>query len=253
MGENMNKPIVICEGNFQAAWRKVCIELSKNKWELWDIVVEIETPLLINMDYNNLVTQFAMDHNLIKPRDVAYTIFPYGFYYLDRDSERLYKKYWRFFKYTRKKDHSGWGTYFERMISYPIENKKVDQLGNIIKSINNSTRDFRAAYTMIILKPGFENTKLLGSPCLNYLAVRTEPSSSGRAINLLAVYRNHDFLERAYGNYLGLCKLLEYIAYETVSNIGKVTCMSSHAFVNASKIDLKSFISSDIEEGVTNE
>lgn len=249
----MNKPIVICEESFQEAWRKVSIELSKNKWELWDIVIEIGNPLLINMDYDKTVTEFAVEHCLIKPRDVAYTIFPYGFYDLNRDAEKLYKNYWRFFKHTRRSEHSGWGTYFERMIRYPGEKSEVDQLGNIIKSINNRSRNSKAAYTIIIPKPGSENIKPLGSPCLNYLAIRTEPSNESRIINLLAVYRNHDFLERAYGNYLGLCKLLEYIANETGSNVGKVTCISSHAFVGKFKIDFKDLISNDFQEGVTNE
>lgn len=247
----MNKPIVICEENFQVAWRKACISLSENKWELWDIIVEIENPLLINLDYNEYVTQFAKEHNLIKPRDVAYTIFPYGIYELNRDSEKFYYNYWRFFKYTRKKEHKGWGTYFERMIRYP--GGEVDQLGNIIKAINNRSRNSKAAYIIVIPKPGSENIRPLGSPCLNYLAIRTEQSSNGRVINLLVVYRNHDFLERAYGNYLGLCKLLEYIANETSSSIGKVTCVSSHAYVDKYKIDLKSFIYCFNEEGVTNE
>lgn len=248
----MNKPIVICEESFQKAWSEVCHELSKNNWELWDVIVEIGNPLFINMNYDKLITEFAKEHNLIKPKDVAYTIFPYGFY-LNRNSEKFYKNYWRFYKHTRKSKHRGWGTYFERMIRYPGGGKEVDQLGKIINSINRSGRIFRAAYTMIIPIPGSENIKMRGAPCLNYLAVRTEPSSAGRIINLLAVYRNHDFLERAYGNYLGLCKLLEYIVIETGSNIGKVTCMSSHAFVGNFKVDLKDLIYNDIDEGVTNE
>jgi thymidylate synthase len=240
----MNTPIVICEMNFQEAWRKACIILSENNWELWDVIVEVQKPLNIDEDYNEVVTKFAKDHRLIKPKDVAYTIFPYGFYDLCKDSEQLYKKYWRFYRYTRKKEHSGWGTYFERMIGYENGTKPVDQLGNIIKSINLSDRILRAAYTMIIPKPGYENIRHLGSPCLNYVAIRTEPTQSGRRINLLAVYRNHDFLERAYGNYFGLCKLLEYIACETNSEVGRLTCISSHAYVPELKKDLRNFISS---------
>lgn len=244
----MNKPIIICKEGFQNAWRDVCIRLKENKWELWDIIVEIENPLLINQEYHECVTEFAKEHNLVKPRDVAYTIFPYGIYELSRDSEKLYKDYWRFFKYTRNREHSGWGTYFERMIRYTGGKSEVDQLGSIIRAINNRSRNSKAAYTIIIPKPGSENTKPLGSPCLNYLAIRSEYSGSRRIINLLAVYRNHDFLERAYGNYLGLCKLLEYIVNETGSSIGKVTCVSSHAFVENNKTDLKNFIYNFTEE-----
>lgn len=249
----MNSPIVLCERNFQEAWREVCIILSESKWELWDVIVEIKCPLEIDQHYHELVTKFAKQHDLIKPKDVAYTIFPYGFYSQEQGTGKLYKNYWRFFKYTRNKAHSGWGTYFERMIRYPSESGNVDQLGKIINSIRESERISRAAYTMIIPKPGYENIRPLGAPCLNYIAIRTEPAISGRVINLLAVYRNHDFLERAYGNYFGLCKLMEYIAIETGSEIGNLTCISSHAYVPGTRTDLKHFIENSYNYGAAHE
>jgi thymidylate synthase len=62
--------------------------------------------------------------------------------------------------------------------------------------------------------------------------VQVEKEDDKKIINLLAVYRNHDFYERAYGNYLGLIKLIQYIANETNSEVGNLTCISSHAELN---------------------
>jgi hypothetical protein len=50
-------------------------------------------------------------------------------------------------------------------------------------------------------------------------------------LGVLAVYRNHDFLQKAYGNYWALCNLLCFLAKETNTIAGPLTCVSSHAYV----------------------
>lgn len=96
-------------------------------------------------------------------------------------------------------------------------------------------------------------TKLLGAPCLNYLTVQVYENDSGRkVINLLAVYRNHDFTVRTYGNYLCLRNLLRYICAETDSEVGSITCISSHAYINGYARELKAisdtFLESESDE-----
>lgn len=245
----MNVPIVIESSSFQDVWHQAVLQLSQNRWSLWDIVAKINNPLELNKDIHNTVTQFAKKNDLILPDQVAYTIFPFKLYKPDRSLESFYKAYWKFFRMTRSMEHSGWGTYFERMIKYPTIDGNIDQLGHIIECIRKNDKVQRAAYTMLFPKPGWENVRPMGAPCLNYVAIREEPVESGRSINLLAVYRNHDFLERAYGNYYGLCKLLEYISTETHSETGSITCVSSHAFVQTKKRDLLDLVSSLPTEG----
>lgn len=63
-------------------------------------------------------------------------------------------------------------------------------------------------------------------------------------LGLLAVYRNHDFLERAYGNYWGLCNLLNFIANEVGATPGPLTCVSSHAYVDKKKTAFKTLLES---------
>jgi len=53
---------------------------------------------------------------------------------------------------------------------------------------------------------------------------------------------NHDFLERAYGNYWGLCNLLAFLAREVGGEPGPLTCMSSHAYVSGRKTALKALV-----------
>lgn len=241
-GDFMNEPIVIVAHSFQDAWAQAVVKLKLNGWKVWNLVVQIDAPSAINSDIQNNAMQFAKQHGLITPVQVAHTIFPYKYYKAGISRDRLYKLYWRYFKYTRSQAHRGWGTYFERMIRYAPggdPNKAIDQLSTIIDAINGRNVNYGAAYTIVILYPQKDGKRKMGAPCLNYLTVQVETvHERKKRINLLAVYRNHDFLERAYGNYLGLCKLLEYIATETSSDVGCLTCISSHAYVPNYKREL---------------
>jgi hypothetical protein len=127
------------------------------------------------------------------------------------------------------------------MTRYEGHNGPVNQLGNIISAIRGRANLSKAAYTVVIQRPGGETIRPLGGPCLNYLAVQAEPGNR-RQIGLLAVYRNHDFLERAYGNYWGLCNLVRFLAKEVGGDPGPLTCISSHAFVDKKKTALRAFV-----------
>ena len=49
------------------------------------------------------------------------------------------------------------------------------------------------------------------------------------AVSLLAIYRSHDFISRAYGSYLGLGRLLQFVAHESGFPAGELTCVSASA------------------------
>jgi hypothetical protein len=48
-------------------------------------------------------------------------------------------------------------------------------------------------------------------------------------VHLTALYRNHTFLSHAYGNYLGLGRLLAFICAETDTCPGELVSVSTHA------------------------
>lgn len=122
------------------------------------------------------------------------------------------------------------GTYFRRMTHYDGGGAPVNQLENIISALTTRENVTKAALTVVIQKPGSETTRPLGGPCLNYLAIQAERNEQ-TTLGMLAVYRNHDFLQKAYGNYWGLCNLLCFLAKETNTIAGPLTCVSSHAYV----------------------
>lgn len=234
----MNEVIVVNEESFQKAWAKVVLELKCNQWNAWNVVVRINNPLKMDSGKHVIMENFARIKHLKGQNQVAYTIFPFKIY-KGRDRANFYNCYWRYYNAYKLKSYAKWeDTYFARMIRYGDNDSEVDQLGTIIDSINNRVRNNGASYVMVIPYPKKDVKRKMGAPCLNYITVQVELINRKRYINLCAVYRNHNFRERAYGNYYGLGKLIEYIALETKSEVGVLTCISSHAYIDKDKFEL---------------
>lgn len=229
----MNTPITVVADTYSRAWAMAIRVLKDYSWDVFDLIVTIKDPEIRDDLAFEQLTDFAKTNDLILPKQVAHTIFPEKSYRNSRvrDREQFYQHYNRFYVRSRHMKHSNWGTYFKRMISYKTPAGEIDQLGRIIDHINGRRTVFKSSEYMIIPQPASDGNRKMGDPCLNYIAVQQERNAEGdRQISLLAVYRNHDFLERAFGNYLGLSHLLKYICEQTESVPGYITCVSSHAY-----------------------
>ncbi len=241
----INAPVSITKPCFQTAWLEVVNRLRDNQWTLRNLIVHIKSPTTFCHDFHQNMSQFAEQIGLLGPKHVAYTIFPHKLYERTDNADLLYKSYNRhngLFDRIQKRKRR-WGSYFRRMTRYETKDGIVNQIDKIIRAINDRDNVSRAAYTILIQKPGGETVRPLGGPCLNYMAVQLERNDSVQ-LGLLAVYRNHDFLERAYGNYWGLCNLVSFLAKETGVAVGPLTCVSSHAYVSGKKTELRSFMDS---------
>jgi hypothetical protein len=222
-------PHLIEADNIGEAWLAMCSYVLANHNEVRNLLVAINDPISIDPSLHKSVDAFCQSQGLLTPKHVAYTIFPEGLAKRHTGSG-LFAAYNRtrgFFDRVK----TSWGTYFRRMTQYEGQRGRVNQLGRIIDAINSRTACHRAAYTMLIQQPGGENVRPRGGPCLNYLALQIEPDAA-QTINLLAVYRNHDVLERAYGNFVGLGWLLGFLCDETNSAVGHLTCLSAHAYID---------------------
>jgi thymidylate synthase len=240
----MNDFPLIISDDFQNAWIQAVVTLRNNKWEKWSLVVQINDILALDKVAHQKVTDFAIKNNLKKPKTVAYTIFPYVLWNNKISRMHLYEKYKHYFVSPKKGSNRrkfSWGSYFQRMIDY----NGYNQLEEIIREINTRKKESCAAYTILIPKTGHETKAFRGAPCLQYLAFQFDKHSN--SISLLAVYRNHDFLERAYGNYFGLCKLLQFIAENIKKKPGHITCISSHAYVDKKISILKKFFEKELK------
>jgi hypothetical protein len=240
----IDQPKVIVAESFQAAWLAAARKVQDNGWKYHNLVVQISDPAHFDSPFHDKFCTFAKGIPVLSPKDVAYTIFPHGLYQKRRTRKALYEAYARkgglYARTLARRPHS-WGTYFHRMIAYETPAGPINQLEQIISAVRSDGRVFKGAFSMVIQTPGGETRRRRGGPCLNYIAVqRTEGEDS--ELGLLCVYRSHDFLERVYGNYWGLCNLLNFMAKESGSKPGALTCISSLAFVPSHKVEFREFL-----------
>ena len=100
----------------------------------------------------------------------------------------------------------------------------------------------RAALVFHLSAPHLDKPRPLGGPCLQYMQILNK----GReGLDLVVAYRSHDYFQKAFGNFIGLSRLLAFIAAETRLRAGRLVCHSIHAFSSGSKKHLSRLI----EEG----
>jgi thymidylate synthase len=225
--------------NCLTAWRDACRFIIENGAGS-NLIVGIENPLsysnahLTDLYRNGLTTALEVS-------DVSNTIFPHKFFQRHRSlsSEAffdLHEKLYLRGKTMHAKNRSRWGTYFLRFTKFG--SRKHNQLQNIIDAINSRNTNNAACYIMHASSVDYDsNVRKMGNPCLQYVQIEAQASK----LNLTAVYRNHDFLNKALGNYIGLSRLLEFACLKTRKQVGSVVCHSIHYYLDQ-KIKIKNGI-----------
>ncbi len=225
--------------NVSIAWLMAVKHLLDCAGECFNLMVNIENPTKVEPAIHTTYEQLLSNHSLLTLKQVTYTIFPRSLYLqVNKDPDRLFEGYNRaggvYDRLRRRHGREfGWGSYFRRMTCYPVADEYgnttvVNQLGEIIHMLQNRAKTYKAAYTILVQIPGLDGRRIMGGPCLNYVALQLD---SPRVLNALAVYRNHDLIQRAYGNYLGLGYIMEFICDHTGYSIGRLNCLSSHASI----------------------
>jgi hypothetical protein len=175
---------------------------------------------------------------------VANTLFPLALYRGEPGEEarrRLYRLNERAMRVQRRLREKE--TYFNRFVNWPGR-ENVNQLEHLIGRLNAQLAaadrkgplssayelaasvplDFAVDGELRVNSPGIDNTPI-GFPCLSQVSF----TLMDRRIHMAALYRNQDFVSRAYGNYLGLARLGSFIAREVGCELGEVLCVASHA------------------------
>ncbi len=78
------------------------------------------------------------------------------------------------------------------------------------------------AMAMPVAVPG-RDRQTIGFPCLSHVSLSLQKG----VVHMSAMYRNHEFVERAYGNYVGLGRLLRFVAHQSGWPMGELTCVSA--------------------------
>jgi len=171
--------------------------------------------------------------------ECASTIFPLWRWYRESgvSATQLFERYHRMLPRLRARHPANRrGTYFGRMIEYTgavntphgTETRTVNQLGEIIRwwkrdrTRNRSTR--HSALQVACFDPSKDHTgsALSGFPCLQQVSFARDTQSDELAVT--GYYPTQYIFRRAYGNYLGLCRLGQFMANEMRLRLCRMTC-----------------------------
>lgn len=177
---------------------------------------------------------------------VANTIFPAALYpsHLQTGAaEHLYRMYELSMRMHRRRDPRDRETYFNRFVAFPTKDGPFNQLAYVIQrlekqmtvrspnssayemGVSDPVADGEMADEELRVQSPLTDRNFYGFPCLSHVSLTLERPK----LHLTAIYRNQTFVERAYGNYVGLAALLRFICAEAGCEPGEVQCTATHA------------------------
>lgn len=231
-------PHIVKDANLSRAWASVFLDLLRSgkgrptlvvldardggPSENEELRVEVETHL-------RAAGKVAIEDN-------AAMIFPYRTWEHLRRPQRavLYDFYSRMEQRVKARDaRNRYGTYFGRMIKYTgIRGGTaftINQIEHIMGRWNHRRAKSRRPRVSELQISCFDPAKdhagqaLRGFPCLQQLSIAYE----GGGLALSAYYPTQYIFDRAYGNYLGLCRLGLFLAHEMGLELHRVDCFIS--------------------------
>jgi hypothetical protein len=159
---------------------------------------------------------------------VANTLFPNSLWNPSKSRKRLFQRYVRILPALRRDSHNRRGIYFERLINYPGARGEEgkNQLDHIIETFNQGNHR-RSALQAAILYPlaDLTNSRQQGFPCLQQIAFAHNHNRG--TLTITGFYAMQYLFERAYGNYLGLKRLGEFMAHEMSLTLERVICIAA--------------------------
>ena len=173
---------------------------------------------------------------------VANTIFPESLWNRDRPRSLLFARYKRIIQRVRNVRQNRHGVYFERMIANGPEGSE-NQLDFGLATYGKRRGVRRSVLQVGVFDPHQDHSTaaMRGFPCLQQLSF--VPDKSGN-LSVNAFYATQYMVARAYGNYVGLCRLGCFVAQELGLTLTRVTCHLGLAELDANKSALKEVLES---------
>lgn len=170
---------------------------------------------------------------------VANTIFPISLWQPTAPRRHLFDRYLHILPRIRASSvKNKRGVYFERMITNGPQGRE-NQLDFGIRTYSSRKGFRRGVLQIATFDPHQDHSAAarLGFPCLQH--VTFAPTRDG--LNVNAFYATQYMVARAYGNYVGLCRLGAFVAHELRMPLSRVTCFAGIAELDLPKKSLDPF------------
>ncbi|WP_329130410.1 hypothetical protein [Streptomyces sp. NBC_00670] len=236
----------VTERDVTQAWVAACNKLDrKNNPDRTGLhtVVRIADPTSDDPVFRAELDRLRTARGLWPLETVASTLFPAALAARCDGPEELARRYRQMYPVIKRYPGNHRGTYFGRLVSYPAASKSgVDQLGTVIGRLRAQAAGTKiaAAYEIdiaaaadaeeagaeLLVHTAGKDNSYIGFPCLSHISLQLDRD---RRVHAAVLYRSHFMFERAYGNYLGLGRLLAYIAAQAGLGCGSLTVVAGHA------------------------
>lgn len=235
---NNSSPLFIEETNLSHAWSRAFLHIIDHPGKEISPLLITLTGFLDGEPQEDKAIRDALDSCLTMKGDqkvhtVANTIFPASYWKIaNNDRNVLFETYIK--NFPRIKDlaskKNSRGLYFERMIAFGSGPKDGNQLEYIISEYKARRGVRKSMFQASIFDPARDHipTAQIPFPCLQHISFVPQ----GNSLVMNAFYATQKIFNKAYGNYLGLCRLGNFMAHEMGLNFHRMNC-----FVGVAKID----------------
>ena len=235
---------LIEENNLSVAWAKALLNaMNCTAGEI--------SPLVVNVvGFNNgvILEEERIREKLFKDlfkkgktqiETVAGTIFPKAYWNQKCERKLLYNRYLKCWPRIAKCKTNNRGSYFKRFIDF-FENGEREgnnQLEQIITTWHKGNRR-RSALQAAVFDPSkdHKHSRRLGFPCLQQVAFNPIGTNGKDGLAVIGFYATQHLFAKAYGNYLGLCRLGQFVAHEMNLELKKMICIASSAKLGDNEI-----------------
>lgn len=231
----MTIPKNVQEDNLSVAWAKGFLAaMSSGTGALAPLNVTVTglqgKPPAESAEIRRLLDETLVGVGRRRCHTVANTIFPANLARRSADRQVLYERYKRVYKKIKRLSINRNGIYFQRMIDYGRGPEDGNQLEHLIKTYQaGNHRPSALQVTVFDAGRDHSNSRRRGFPCLQH--VFFTPMGRGKlAVN--GVYASQYLCARAYGNYLGLCRLGLFVAEQLKMELDQMTCFAARAMID---------------------
>jgi len=232
-----SRPLIIEGNNVSQAWVRAVAALTQRGIDsITPLVVAVNLPANGQIPIVSAVGSHldaALQANGVPTSGTtANLIFP-SMWNPTRPRTELFDRYRRLLPRIHRTRANQYGVYFERFIAYGPEGAQRNQLDYIISTYTGGNHR-KSALQATVLDPARDHTnqRQRGFPCLQQVSFDPNP---GAGLTVTGYYATQYMVDRAYGNYLGLCRLGQFLAHEIGQTCTRMTCIAAVAHLGSPK------------------
>ncbi len=247
-------PVWVQGPDVSSAWRLTAEHVGRSpERKAFHTVTVVDDPTLEDASIRANVDQLMVNHKFQTVETVANTIFPMALAGSSADPAHLVERYRSMYPRLRRLDRDNAnGTYFGRLVEFPNGGSPVDQLGKIILRLKTQSAQkgpmgaaYEASYLAAedgaeplgVYHPASDN-KYRGFPCMSAMSFQRDRTH----LHLLAHYRYEYLASKGYGNYLGVARLLSYVAKQSELEVGQLTIIAGRSHLDITMGRLGQFL-----------